>query len=298
MKAVIAWGRYNPPTKGHGLLFKVVSETGRKEGGTCYAFVSHSVNSATELRKASRDPGHRAAILRNPLSWQAKIWFLAKIYKDRFDNLVIVDDETVRTPDNVFDWLRAKGYDEIVWCAGEDRVAEFEGVAIRYQRTHQPFKSIEVVSAGARDPDSELDASDTTSISGTKLRQAAVDDDYQLFSSAIDSDDESLIRGLFDAVKQGLAIPGMENTLMEGATDLSRLDPLTESEMSAALNLINQFAPEEADQGSLLNQIAMLLRKKSDLGASVVAQKIAYALGAHPDQVKKAVFAALTPKSI
>jgi hypothetical protein len=253
------------------------------------------VNSPADFRRAAKDPTHRASILRNPLSWETKIQFLAEIYKDRLHSITIADDDSLRTTDMVFDWLKNQGYTELVWCAGDDRIEQYEQMIAAYQRTHEPFESFTTLSAGERDPDSELDANDASSISGTKLRQAVVDNDFRLFASAIDSDDEPLVRGLFDAVKQGLALPEVH---MEGIVDSSHLDPLTEGDLALAVGIVNKYAADSYDKGSLVNQVAKLLRQTSQFGVTGVVQQIAKALGVPPDLVKPAVFQALTPKHV
>ena len=287
MTAVLAWGRFNPPTKGHGFLFEVIEEVAQDLEGDGFIFATHSQNNDADYRKAAKDPAGLARILRNPLSWETKIAFLEELYKDR--DVTIVDDPGLNTTDKALDWLHSKGYTNVVWVAGQDRLPEYNRMVGSYQRTHPPFDSFETLSGGERDPDSELDPSDPSSISGTKLRQAAIDGDYELFASAIDSDDEPLIRGLFDAVRQGMMI-GAERHNMEGMTDLSHLDPMTEAEAVQAIHFTNAVLgaagkPVDSVDWNVKNDIAMLLRKMSQLGPFPVAQKIATMLGVPKDIV-------------
>ena len=47
--AVMAFGRYNPPTReGHGKVFDKVAEVAKRTGGTGHIIASHSENTAKD----------------------------------------------------------------------------------------------------------------------------------------------------------------------------------------------------------------------------------------------------------
>ncbi len=68
---------------------------------------------------------------------------------------------------------------KILWrqVVGGDRVSEFNSLANKYNGKVYNFETINVVSAGDRDPD----ADDISGMSASKQRKAAVDDDYEGF---------------------------------------------------------------------------------------------------------------------
>ena len=70
--------------------------------------------------------------------------------------------------------------------AGSDRVGEFQKLINKYNgkkgsHGYYKFKSLKVVSAGARDPD----AKGVAGISGTKMRSHASNNDYKSFKSGL-----------------------------------------------------------------------------------------------------------------
>ena len=78
--------------------------------------------------------------------------------------------------------LYKKGYTDLKMVAGSDRVREFDTMLKKYngvQSRHgkYDFNSIEVVSAGERDPDAE----GATGMSASKMRDAVAKNDINSF---------------------------------------------------------------------------------------------------------------------
>ena len=98
--------------------------------------------------------------------------------------------------------LFKEGFKNLIMVAGSDRVKEFSTLLNRYndapdKKGNQLFKfdSVEVVSAGERDPDAE----GVEGMSASKMRAAATDGDYDSFSMGIpatlsDADKKKLYR--------------------------------------------------------------------------------------------------------
>lgn len=137
-KAVLAWMRCNPPTQGHGLLIKKLDELA-SSGYDAYVFTTHTEISPAERRKATKtqNPDELAQILRNPLSWEEKIYFLQKLYSDRYPEITIVTDPNIRVIADAFNLLK-DDYDSISIVAGSDRVPEYEEFLKRYETAEQP----------------------------------------------------------------------------------------------------------------------------------------------------------------
>jgi hypothetical protein len=90
---------------------------------------------------------------------------------------------------NIFDVLvdiYKSGYEKVVVVVGGDRIREFSNLLPKYNGVKSrhgfyEFQEIEIVSAGDRDPD----ADDVSGLSSSKLRQAVIDEDKELFMSGV-----------------------------------------------------------------------------------------------------------------
>jgi len=153
--AVMAFGRYNPPTIGHEKLINKVKEVAAKENGSAHIIASHSENSA-----------------KNPLPKDKKVEYLKKVAgKD-----VNVSSSSGQAPSvlHAAVKLHNAGHKHLIMVAGSDRVPEYHELLHKYNGVESKhglynFKSIKVVSAGNRDPDAE----GASGMSGTKLRSVA-----------------------------------------------------------------------------------------------------------------------------
>ena len=158
-KVVFAFGRFQPPTTGHELLVNAV----KKLAGTTADHVIYA--SKTEDKKS------------NPLPVARKVYFLKRMFPKT--NFVAASAE-VRTPIEAAKELNKK-YKNIVLVAGSDRVASFQKLLNDYNGKEYHFDTIEVVSAGERDPDSDT----ASGMSGTKMREAAVAGDFNKFKKGL-----------------------------------------------------------------------------------------------------------------
>ena len=138
--AVFAFGRFNPPTIGHQkLLDKVVSMT-KQVNGKGYVFLSQKQNNKTD-----------------PLTFKEKQDYLQMFYPN-----IAIGDAGVKTIIQALQKIQAEGRTRILMIAGSDRVAEFQKLLNQYNGKPDKqgndlykFDSIDVVSAGERDPDQE-----------------------------------------------------------------------------------------------------------------------------------------------
>ena len=165
--AVMAFGRYNPPTVGHEKLINKVHEVAQKHNGEAHIIASHSEGSSS-----------------NPLPQHKKIGFLKKVAPKG----VTVSGSSKEHP-SIFHHaakLHAAGHKHLVVVAGSDRVDEYDKALKKYNNVsgkhgHYNFKSIKVVSAGQRDPDAE----GAEGMSGTKLRSHARSGNMEKFKSGL-----------------------------------------------------------------------------------------------------------------
>jgi hypothetical protein len=214
MKHAIVFGRFNPPTIGHGVLFEALNSFSRK-GISATLYTSHShilpVNyrRAQKLLQDNQDLEKTALILakdafRNPLAWEQKIEFLTRLRDAENLQFDICNDPEIKTTDDMFLSLAEQGKKDLILIAGSDRISGFQEVVERYNNSHAIGIQVNVKfhSAGERDPD----ADDVTGMSATKLRFYAILDDFQSFAQGIGGD-KDLAWDIFQAVRNAMDIP-------------------------------------------------------------------------------------------
>ena len=156
----IAFGRFNPPTTGHEkLLDKVASSSDDND----YIIV----------------PSRSQDAKKNPLDPDTKVSVMQKMFPKHKNN--IVNDKNNRTIFDVLKKAHTDGYTNVRILGGADRVKEFEKLTGNYNGKLYNFDNVEVMSAGARDPDSE----DVTGMSASKQRKAAAEGDIKAFMKGV-----------------------------------------------------------------------------------------------------------------
>lgn len=182
-KIVISFGRINPVTAGHGLLISVVKKTAAKLNCDHAIFVSRTQDAK-----------------KNPLSVNQKLIYLRHSFPSI--NFVGADDK-IRTFIEAVKSFDTK-YDYIVIVAGSDRVSEYKTLLDKYNGKEYNFKSIEVISAGERDPDEE---GTVRGISASKMREFAKENNFNKFKlGAPASMSQSMVKKMFDDVRIGMKL--------------------------------------------------------------------------------------------
>ena len=181
---VFAFGRMNPPTIGHQKLIDRVITMAKRLKGLPVLYVS-----ATQDRR------------KNPLSVKQKIDYLKKMYPVGIQILPATGRERtfMEILKNRFD----KKYTDVYMIAGSDRVAEFKRLTKQYNGKDYNFDTIEVVSAGARDPD----ATGASGMSASKMRDFAMSNDFKSFRAGlIAGTKENDAMKLFKDLKKGMGV--------------------------------------------------------------------------------------------
>lgn len=156
----VVFGRFNPPTIGHEKLIKKAKEI--STGGDFKIYPSRTQDTN-----------------KNPLDPASKVKYMKKMFPDYKEN--IVNDDKMKTIFDVLVGANEDGYKKVNIVVGTERLPEFERLANQYNGQIYSFDEINVVPAGPRDPD----AAGPTGMSASKLRKAAVDDNYQQFKTGL-----------------------------------------------------------------------------------------------------------------
>ena len=193
----IAFGRFNPPTVGHGKLLSAAKKAAAGEDLKIY-------------------PSRSQDAKKNPLDPDMKISFMKKMFPD-FSEVIINDDE-MKSIFNVLVAADEAGYKNVNIIVGSDRQAEFENLATKYNGELYNFDNIRVISAGVRDADAE----GVEGMSASKMRKAVMDDDYDSFRRGTPKElDDGDTTALFDAVRSGMKV----KTKKKEVTELWQIAP-------------------------------------------------------------------------
>lgn len=192
--ATFCFGRMNPPTLGHGLVIQKALDSG---GENTFIFLSNS-----------HDPKE------NPIDPATKAKFVSQIYPQAASRIV---NEYVQNPIYAANWLYSKGFRNMQFVAGSDRLGKEKGSIEKLLNSWNsgPIRStdpagarehvvIKFISSGQRDPDSE----GVTGYSGSKARQAAENGNEQLFQQYTGVGPEVVVNGktLYQATREGMGI--------------------------------------------------------------------------------------------
>tara|TARA_B100000674_G_C37830406_1_gene910270 strand:- start:233 stop:1249 length:1017 start_codon:yes stop_codon:yes gene_type:complete len=178
----VAFGRFNPPTTGHQKLLDTVASSSDKGD---YIIVP----------SRSNDPK------KNPLDAKTKIAAMKQMFPNHSKK--IIDDEGNRTLFDVLKKAHTDGYAGVRIVGGSDRVSEFEKLSNNYNKKLYDFDSIEVASAGDRDPDSD----NVEGMSASKQRKAAAENDFEGFLRGVPTSmNRKMAQDLFKNVRKGMNV--------------------------------------------------------------------------------------------
>jgi len=189
--AIFAFGRMNPPTIGHAKLVDVI----KGQPGDPFLFLSHTQKPKTD-----------------PLSFAEKVFFARKC----FGTGITIGHDSVKTIIDCCKFLYSRKYTDLIYVAGDDRVKPFDDLLNKYNGGDDyQFNSINVISAGQRDPDAE----GAEGMSASKMKAAAAENDLQTFKGGVCSTDPKVARMLFNKVRAGMGITDEAIQVIESEAD-------------------------------------------------------------------------------
>jgi hypothetical protein len=203
---VFAFGRMNPPTVGHGALVDKVRELAAMNKAGHTIVISHS-----------QDPE------KNPLSPEQKIKHAKRMFPGANISAATSEEPTFI---HQLKKLHKQGVTHATMVAGSDRIDEYKKLLDKYNGPNGEFnfKSINVVSAGERDPDAE----GVTGMSASKMRGHAIANKFSEFKKGIPAHvHPEHAREMFNDVRKGMEIKiGPETSGIALARYAKRNDPI------------------------------------------------------------------------
>lgn len=184
MKAVMTFGRFQPPTIAHEAIFSQVINKAISEHAVPFIFTSTSKDAKT-----------------NPLDADTKVQILK--WMCPFHKVV-----SIKGPVAALQWLSTQGYRDVILYAGEDRLYKFRDF-LRYINPSIPdekrinLDSLVLVSTGARDAESDT----MEGISASKARHLATLGDYDTFKTMVPTVfGEENAKQIYMDVRKGLCL--------------------------------------------------------------------------------------------
>ena len=180
------FGRFNPPTIGHE---KLINKVAQQRTDDYKIYLSKSEDTS-----------------KNPLNARVKLATMKQMFPRHARNIMLNPSNMIL---DIATELYNKGYSNVTFVAGSDRVREFDTILKKYNGVKSrhglyDFDSINVASAGERDPD----ADGATGMSASKMRQAAKDKDFNSFKKGLPSGfaNSTKAQDLFKNVRKGMML--------------------------------------------------------------------------------------------
>ena len=200
--AVFSFGRFQPPTTGHAIVIDTVAQLAASDlsGADAYIFPSSSQNDMpVYLRSKKFQYMLKNHVFwsydgnENPLSIYQKVHYLKLMHGARGVRFINTTECGCRNMFSVIDVLVSAGYEQLSFVVGSDRVKEFT-------RLMKKFPFITVLPAGA--------VRTAKTMSGTKMRAAAVRSDFESFKAGVITGDlhEEDARIMMRDVRVGLGL--------------------------------------------------------------------------------------------
>ena len=231
------FGRFNPPTIGHEKLMDATKKNASKD---YRVYASHS-----------QDPK------RNPLKYDQKVKWMKRMFPKHKSKIVSGGD--YKTAIDVAVKLHDEGFKNVTMVVGSDRVGEFNKLLKKYngkeaRHGFYEFKNINVKSAGERDPDAE----GVAGMSASKMRKAAMDNDYKSFQQGLPYKFKDGER-LFSDLKKEMPIKEFlewDDDLTEASIKAILGKKLFNKEYVLAVKMYNDYIKRGIKTGTALHKAA------------------------------------------
>jgi hypothetical protein len=219
------YGRFQPPTNGHGSLINDIVRLATENNADHYIFPSMKSNDQKIIDSGFKKRDKDGNILRTNLTlseknqWPLKLEDRVKYMSKMFPHANIYKDREQDTKKNAnaslfnvvnFLWYK-KNYKKMIMIVGEDTVNEYKKTFAKYNGNYD----LEIISGGNRTISKE---GKIEGMSGTKMRVAAVygEGDVEAFTKGITTENGEMtpqdIGDLMEKIRVGLGLPAKSNS--------------------------------------------------------------------------------------
>jgi nicotinic acid mononucleotide adenylyltransferase len=190
-KAIFTFGRFNPPTRAHQHIIEWGANRAHINDADYFLFPSPSVDK--EPKQSKKDPLKS----KNPIPFPTKVAILRRL----FPTINIVEDPSVYSPQQVIAYLSSRGYTDVTFVVGSDRVEAFNARWLPYALDE--LETAQVISAAER----QYEAHGVESMSASKARAQAIEGDFDSFVKATGWERKITLE-IYAEVRNGMGISG------------------------------------------------------------------------------------------
>lgn len=179
-----AFGRFNPPTIGHLALINKLREVAKNND--YYIFTGQTKDNE-----------------KNPLQYGTKIGFLRLLFPQHANK--IIQDDGIKNVLHAADYLESKGYTDVTFVCGSDRIEEFTKLLKAWNSIHtnkgKGFNTLTITSSGVR----EEGAEGVAGVSASLARRYAKENNFEAFKGVVPND-EKLAKEIFNAIRKEMGM--------------------------------------------------------------------------------------------
>lgn len=181
---VVVVGRFNPPSKNHQQLLKSGFSQAKRRGFEYRIYPSRIQDSAS-----------------NPLNPTLKISYMKSMFPEYGD--YIIDSEDAKTIFDILESLYDNNYGDVVLVVGQERLGEFQSLVHRAEGQGYEFANLEVITAGVKDPDSEIESPGSSAL----MKAAVAMNDFYKFEAGLPTEmDPVEKKELFNTLKKSMNV--------------------------------------------------------------------------------------------
>lgn len=247
-RALLVFGRMQPPTAGHAYLLTYAAEQAIKRKADVILFLSQSQDNKNPLKVSERQA----------------------IIRQNFPSIKF-GPSSVTNPDKAISWAWEQGYSDIALLAGEDRKSSYERLTANWTRGVQkagldnlPKLGVVTISRVG------LTKASTKDISGTQVRALAQQGNFKAFKRAMMPNvDDALLTRTMDIIKRRLG-PLQESSRKSFRTWITEDGgSVDHDEITTVVpkTMVSAPAPDDPEQAKLVihpkHQLKSSLKKKA-----------------------------------
>lgn len=183
-RAVVAWGRMNPPTVGHQYLVETVAEIAEEQNAFPMLYLSRTMDK------------------KNPLSLNERVELVEQAFGD------LVEVQNISEVTNTLAMLQnvSESFDKITVVTGSEHQADYMRMFLAYNGTEFQFDEMEVVVLQRDEKSDDL----TEAVSATMLRQAAVEGCLETFTEGLAEVLQPRAQEIMTQVRWGMSLQESE----------------------------------------------------------------------------------------